>query len=76
MIKIFEIGGSDNLPYISTEAKTLIPFKKIVERDKNKGKELAFKELAYVYWSGVFDSPYDYYDDQDKIIQIKFFVSV
>lgn len=71
MIKLFEIGSSDNLPYISTEAKTLIPFKKIVERDKSKGKELAFKELAYIYWSGVFDSQYEFYDEVDRMMKIK-----
>ena len=34
---------------IADEALTLSPFKKIHDRDKTKGKERAFKELAFIY---------------------------
>ena len=70
MIKLFEIDTNDNLPKISLEARTLEPFKTIFNRDKSKAKDLAFRELAFVYWSGVFDSQYEYFEDLEKVARL------
>lgn len=35
---------------ISPEAYTLIPFKKIWDRDKSKDKKKALMDLAYIFW--------------------------
>lgn len=43
---------------IHPEAYTMIPFKKILERDKSKDKNIALQELAYVYHNVDFKSPF------------------
>ena len=70
MLKIFELNES-NLPIICAEARLLEPFKKVISLDKTKEKTLALKELAFVYWYAVFDSPYDTYDEEEKYLKIK-----
>ena len=70
MIKLFELNDT-NLPVLSAEARTLEPFKEILLLDKSKDKTQAIKELAFVYWNAVFDSPYDTYDEEEKVIRIK-----
>ena len=59
------------------EAKALVPFKKLIIRDKgSKGdvdgrkKYHAIKEIAFVYWYAKFDSPYDQYEEPEKTKQI------
>ena len=46
-MKIFEMH--DYNLQISEEAWGLSPFKTILKRDKNRNKELAFKEMLFVF---------------------------
>lgn len=77
MLKIFNINN-DGLPEISVEARTILPFKKLITRDKGsegdhdgRKKYRAAKELAFVYWYSKFDTPYEQFTKEDRIIQIK-----
>lgn len=51
---------------VSEEAWTLIPFRRILEKDKTKDKKLAFKEIAYVFHSCDVRSFYMTMDEQDR----------
>lgn len=56
---------------VITPDKLAIPvFKQIYERDKSKNKEIAFKELSYIFFMVDFNSPYQSYpnDKKEKII--------
>lgn len=48
-MKLFELT-EDYKVKLSEEAFTLIPFKKIIDKDKTKNKSKAIKELSYVYF--------------------------
>lgn len=55
----------DGLPKINLELKTIVCFRKLIERDKSsKGdadgrkKRFSTLEAAYVFWEGKFNSPY------------------
>lgn len=71
MIKIFTIDPLSNIVKLIPEALLLEPFSVIYKADKSKDKALAIKELAFVYWFGVFDSIYDSYDELEKKLRIK-----
>lgn len=52
---------------ISEEAYALTPFKKILDNDKSKDKEVAMKELAFVWFMSDIKSDYNYIlNDKDK----------
>ena len=75
-MQIFQTN-EEGIPELIPEAKMLVPFKKLIFRDKgSKGdvdgrkKYLAMKEIAFVYWYAKFDSPYDQYEDPEKTKQI------
>lgn len=47
-MKLFEM--KDNSLLVSEEAWGLLPFKAILKRDKSRNKELAFKEMLFIYY--------------------------
>jgi hypothetical protein len=56
---------------VITPDKLAIPvFKQIYERDKSKNKDIAFKELSYIFFMVDFNSPYQSYpnDKKEKMI--------
>lgn len=59
--------------HISEEAYALAPFKKLLDNDKSKDKEIAMKELAFVWYVSDIKSDYNYIlnpkDKQDEIIK-------
>lgn len=59
--------------HISEEAYSLTPFKKLVDSDKSKDKELAMKELAFIWFMSDIKSDYNYIlnekDKQEEIIK-------
>lgn len=59
--------------HISEEAYALAPFKKLLDNDKSKDKEVAMKELAFVWYVSDIKSDYNYIlnpkDKQDEIIK-------
>jgi hypothetical protein len=71
MLKIFEIDTETQMPVLIAEARTITVYKDIIEADPSSDKIIAMKELAYVYWSSVFDSSYDCYDELEKKLKIK-----
>lgn len=55
----------------SPELLLLLPFKKIIERDKSKTRELAKKEIGFIYHFTDIRSDYlDIVNDQEKISEI------
>lgn len=58
---------------ISEEAYALAPFKKLLDNDKSKDKEVAMKELAFVWFMSDIKSTYNYIlnekDKQEEIIK-------
>lgn len=56
-MNLFEIDSSYNLQ-INPAAYTLLPFKKLWDRDKSKTKQRALKELAYVFYTCDYKSTY------------------
>lgn len=56
---------------IETENLIIPEFKIIYDRDKDKDKEIALKELAFVYFMADYKSIYNNLDEEAKIIQIK-----
>lgn len=57
----------DNTIVISTEALAIESFKNIWDRDKTKTKDRAIKELAFIYFYCDYKSPYNSYDDDEKL---------
>lgn len=59
--------------HISEEAYALAPFKKLLDNDKSKDKEVAMKELAFVWYVSDIKSDYNYIlnpkDKQEEIIK-------
>ena len=77
MIELFK-KDEEGIPQLSTEARTLEPFKAIIIADKGsegdaqaRKKLMATKEIAFVYWFSKFDSQFHKYKGQDKVFQIK-----
>jgi len=77
MIKLFEVNDQ-GVPEISTEARTIQVFKKLITRDKGsegdhdgRKKYQATKELAFVYFYAKFDSPYEAYEEYDRVLKVK-----
>ena len=71
-IIFFRVDDEEELEIIE-EARLHKPFKKIIERDRgSKGdsqgrkKLLAKKELAYIYWEGLYSSHYKIQDDDSS----------
>ena len=58
-------------PVIDPAALMIKEFKAIWDRDKTKDKGKALSELAYVYLSADYTSPYREYDGERKIQQIR-----
>ena len=54
---------------ISEEAWGLSPFKAILKRDKNRNKELAFKEMLFIYFYVDIKSDYMYITDNSVRLQ-------
>jgi hypothetical protein len=59
-MKIFELHN--NIPGVTVECLMIFPFKEIWERDKTKGKDVAFSEFQYIYFSADYKSLYLAFD--------------
>ncbi len=77
MIELFK-KDEEGIPQLTTEARTLEPFKAIIIADKGsegdaqaRKKLMATKEIAFVYWYSKFDSPFHKFKGSDKTFQIK-----
>lgn len=77
MIKFFQVN-EQGIPEISDEARAIAVFKKLITRDKGsdgdhdgRKKYQATKELAFVYFFAKFDSPYESYEEYDRVLKIK-----
>jgi hypothetical protein len=70
MRNLFDLNSEMNLT-ISPEAYSLVPFKKIWDRDKSKNKDKALKDLAYIFWMSDFRSYVaDITDHDDKHAEV------
>lgn len=68
-MKLFELR--DWKLIVSEEAYGLVPFKKIIDADKSKDKELALKELLYLWLFTDVKSDYMYLtDEKERSIEI------
>lgn len=67
--KIFDL--KDNQVIVKPESLLIYPFSSIWKRDKSKSKEVAYKEIKYIWFFSDFDSPYFEYDDNEKALLIK-----
>ncbi len=63
-MKVFEIVN--NYPIITAECLMIPEFKNIWDRDKNKNKENAKNEIAYVWFILDFKSPYLAYSESER----------
>ena len=71
-MKLFEFNRDNYEITFSPELLTIEVFKKIVDRDKNKGKELAKKEISFIYFFTDIKSDYMYIADREaRIKEIK-----
>lgn len=77
MIELFK-KDEEGIPQLTTEARTLEPFKAIIIADKGsegdaqaRKKLMATKEIAFVYWFSKFDSPFHKFKGSDKVFQVK-----
>ena len=64
-MRIFEFSKESYEVRISEEVAVLTPFKKILSRDKSKSKDLAVKELSFVWFYSDITSPYQGIIDLD-----------
>jgi hypothetical protein len=64
-MRLFEID-SNYILKIDPIAYTLIPFKTLWDRDKSKNKDIAKRELAYIYFKNDFKSDFYSEPDEDK----------
>ncbi len=68
-MKLFEIR--DYNLYVTEEAYGLLPFKAILKKDKSRNKELAFKEMLFIYYYTDIRSDYMYLtDDKERTREI------
>lgn len=69
-MKLFKMENWDII--VAEEAYLLTPFKKILQADKTKDKEIATKEMAFIWFYADLKSTYNYIlDDSEKIEEIK-----
>ena len=69
-MKLFTMDRQFNLT-VSEEAWGLAVFNKLLKRDKTKNKEIAMKEMLFIwYWCDI-KSSYLLLDDEDKLRDIK-----
>lgn len=68
-MKLFELKDWDLV--ISEEAYGLVPFQKLIKRDKTKNKSKAIKELEYIFFSTDMRSPYLIMDEHERFQEIK-----
>lgn len=68
-MKLFKITGWELV--VSEEAWGLLPFKRLLERDKTKEKEVALKEALFVYFYCDIKSNYLLFDKETRISEIK-----
>ena len=62
-MKLFEM--KDNVLLVSEEAWGILPFKAILKKDKSRSKELAFKEMLFIYYYTDIRSDYVTLADND-----------
>jgi hypothetical protein len=67
-MKLFEM--KDYNLHVSEEAWGLLPFKAILKRDKSRNKEMAFKEMLFIYFYTDVRSDYVHYTDGEKLKEI------
>jgi hypothetical protein len=67
-MKLFEM--KDYNLHVSEEAWGLLPFKAILKRDKSRNKEMAFKEMLFIYFYTDVRSDYVHYTDSEKLKEI------
>lgn len=69
-MKLFELSNWNVI--ISEEAYMLKPFKVIIDKDKSKNKEVALKELAFLWFYTDIKSDYNYLlNEKEKAEEIK-----
>lgn len=68
-MKLFEVKNWQL--QVSEEAWGLLPFKEILDRDKTKEKEVAMKEMLFIYFYNDIRSNYLLMDEADRINEIK-----
>jgi len=56
----------NHIPVIDVEIKTIKEFAKIITKDKDRFKKLAYKELAYIFHTTDFSSPYAIYQKEER----------
>ena len=69
-MKLFELNRLTYEIEISPEALLLEPFKRIIDRDKSKTKDMAKKELAFIYHYCDIRSDYMGTEDSQRMVQI------
>ncbi|MGK2864884.1 MAG: hypothetical protein ACSLE0_23330 [Chitinophagaceae bacterium] len=69
-MKLFSLDNKWNL-LVSEEAWGLVPFKKILERDDNKEKEMAIKEMLFIYYFCDIRSNYLHMDEKTREEEIR-----
>lgn len=71
-MKLFRMRDSDWTVEVEPEAWLLTPFKKILDRDKSKGKVISHKEMAFVYFYADMKSDYSIITSKsERISEIK-----
>ena len=68
-MKLFNVKGWDLI--VAEETWGLVPFAKILKRDKTKDKQVALKEMLFVYFWCDVRSNYINMSDEDKLSEIK-----
>lgn len=69
-MKLFEM--KDWSLRVSDEAWALLPFKKLLDRDKTKNKDVAFKEMMFIYFFADIKSDYMILtSEEERIKEIK-----
>ena len=69
-MKLFKMKEDWTL-HIEEEVWSLLPFKKILKKDKTRSKELALKEMAFIYFYTDIKSDYLIIDSKFRIEEIK-----
>jgi hypothetical protein len=71
-MKLFQFSKSSYDVIVSEEAFFITHFKRILDRDKSKDKELAMKELAFIFFYADITSPYQsILDNKEREEEIK-----
>jgi hypothetical protein len=68
-VKLFKIEKWQLV--VSEEAWGLLPFKALLDRDKSKEKEIAMKEMLFIYYFCDVKSDYMAQDEVDREVEIK-----